>query len=913
MNIKNSTLIVFLFISHILISQSFLSTNGRAIVDEIGDTIILRTMNLGGWMLIEPYQIQAAGSNSAQWELEENIAALIGTEEKDIFLDNWYANHCKKVDIDSLASWGFNCIRLPMHYNLYTLSIQEEPVAGENTWLDKGFEMTDSLISWCKQNNMYVILDLHAAPGGQGANTGISDYNPSLPSLWESDENQNKTIALWKKLAERYVDEPAIAGYDYLNETNWGLGTNVLRNFYVALTDTIRQVDDKHIIFIEGNGYANDFSGLTPPWDDNLVYSPHKYWSKNFQADIQWVLDIRNTYNVPIWFGESGENSNTWFRNAIRLFEDFDMGWAWWPMKKIESISCPMSINKSNEYQSLLNYWDGNGSQPSSESVINTLYQLTEDLKLENCTYQKDVIDAMFRQVYSNETMPFDTIPTVPGRIFTTDFDMGVVGQAYNDNIVSDFHVTTGVYTAWNNGWMYRNDGADISECNDIYIFHNGYHVGWFETGEWLQYTINVESDAVYDIKLRYATANSGSKLHFANESQHITPSKEATSNNNWSVWQTLTFNDVILQSGVQKLRLYCDDGEVNVNSFEIIEKGSIASLDANYLNAETKNSRNIELLLNKPISSPIPSNVLANPNNHFTIHLDNTSTTSIKSLSVDQNNSQIINIEVYNPIPGFSNSTGTDTEISISYTGNNITAEDGTNLANFEFENVINNLICTDNCIPGTIQAENFYFNSGISTEGCTDLGGGENIGYLDVGDYADYNVYVNPSGSFKIDYRNASDGHNGGLELQLIDEFGNATTLQDVSFNSTGGWQSWETSTGSPVVWLDTGAYQMRVLIKESQFNLNWISFEMTVDDSEIKNDNKKIKAYPNPTNNVINFSGIKQGEKVKVEIHDITGRILKATEEKKINISNLPNGIYIAKVIIDGNAKELKILKK
>ena len=98
-------------------------------------------MNLGGWMLIEPYQIQAAGSASAQWELEDKIEQLIGTAEKDIFLENWYANHARKIDIDSLADWGFNAIRLPMHYNLFTLSIQEEPISGQNTWLNKGFEM----------------------------------------------------------------------------------------------------------------------------------------------------------------------------------------------------------------------------------------------------------------------------------------------------------------------------------------------------------------------------------------------------------------------------------------------------------------------------------------------------------------------------------------------------------------------------------------------------------------------------------------------------------------------------------------------------------------------------------------------------------------------------------------------------
>ena len=906
----------FLFLIQILscnliLSQSFLSTNGKAIVNENGDTIILRTMNLGGWMLQEGYMLQTASFADAQYEIREKIEELIGTEETDIFYENWYANHCRKIDVDSLASWGFNAIRLPMHYNLFTLPIQDEAVVGQNTWLDKGFEMTDSLVSWCKQNNMYIILDLHAAPGGQGGNSGISDYNPNFPSLWESEENQNKTIALWKRIAEHYANEPVIAGYDFLNETNWNLGTNVLRNFYVALTDSVRLVDTNHILFIEGNWYANDFSGLTPPWDDNMVYSPHKYWSKNFQADIQWVLDIRNTYNVPIWFGESGENSNTWFRNAIRLFEDFELGWAWWPLKKIESISCPLSVTKSNEYQNLLNYWEGNADQPSSESVINTLYQLTEDLKLENCKYQKDVIDAMFRQVNSNQTIPFDSIVNIPARIFTTDFDMGVVGEAYEDKVVSDFHISTGVYTAWNNGWMYRNDGVDISECNDIYLFHNGYHVGWFESDEWLQYTINSENDAAYDIKLRYATANENSKLHFAIEDRYISSSKNAQSNNNWSVWQTLTFSDVIIEGGTQKLRLYCDDGEVNVNSFEIIEKGSVSSVNANYLNAYTTNSKNIELLLNKPINT-IPSNVVANPNNHFTVHLNSDNTTSIQSLSVNEDNPQIINIKLYHPIQGFSNSTGTDTEIGISYNGNNITAQDGTILSNFSNEEVINNLICFSNCIPGTIQAENFFSNSGVSTEGCTDIGGGENIGYLDVGDYADYYVNVNPSGSFKIDYRNASDGHNGGLELQLIDDLGNVTVLQDVDFNSTGGWQNWTTTTGNTIVWLDTGSYHMRVLIKEPQFNLNWISFDFITDLPKTFN-KEKISLYPNPTNGILKIASKRSYKIFEIEIYDLAGRkLISQKNDENIDINFLPDGVYIAKINIDGESLEQKIIK-
>ena len=696
--------------------QSLLHTNGRAIVNANGDSVILKTMNLGGWMLIEPYQLQAAGVASAQWELEEKIEQLVGAAEKEIFLENWYANHARKIDIDSLASWGFNAIRLPMHYNLFTLSIQEEPVLGQNTWLTKGFEMTDSLVSWCKQNNMYVVLDLHAAPGGQGGNSGISDYNPAYPSLWEDVNNQHKTMSLWKKIAEHYVNEPAIAGYDFLNETNWNLGTNELRNFYTQLTDSVRAVDTNHIIFIEGNWYANDFSGLTPPWDNNLVYSPHKYWSKNFQADIQWALDIRNSWNVPVWFGESGENSNTWFRNAIRLFEDYDLGWAWWPMKKLESISCPMSITKTVDYENLLNYWESGNNPPSTATAINTLFQLTEDLKLENCTYQEDVIDAMFRQVYSNETRPFDSVAKIPGRIFAPDFDMGVVGEAYHDNIVSDFHVTTGVYTAWNEGWSYRNDGADISECNDVYFFHNGYQVGWFEEGEFLQYEVEVDSSGVYDINFRYSANNSNSKVSFSVNDTLFTPSNPLSNTNNWSFWNTETISNVILDSGRHKVRLHCDGGEINVNSFEFVKTGNIQDVNSSFISAKTLDMYNVEILMSKPIDfSSIPASLLNNPNSDFTLHIDSTSSISINSIQYDPAHPRILNLELSWAIEGWSTVNSSPTKIDVSYSGSQIYALDGTIQSTFSYEDVTNGLSCSYNCIPGIIEAENYFFDDGI------------------------------------------------------------------------------------------------------------------------------------------------------------------------------------------------------
>ena len=148
--------------------QGFIHADGQKIVDGDGQNVLLRGMGMGGWMLQEGYMMQSSGFANTQHQLKAKIEQLVGTEGLNAFYDAWLTNYCTKADIDSMAAMGFNSVRLPIHYNLFTLPIEEEPVEGQDTWLDKGFEMTDQLLDWCKANQMYLILDLHAAPGGQG-------------------------------------------------------------------------------------------------------------------------------------------------------------------------------------------------------------------------------------------------------------------------------------------------------------------------------------------------------------------------------------------------------------------------------------------------------------------------------------------------------------------------------------------------------------------------------------------------------------------------------------------------------------------------------------------------------------------------------------------------------------------------
>jgi endoglucanase len=388
--------------------QGFLKAQGRLIVNGKGEKVILRGIGLGGWMLQEGYMLKL-GKVGPQYRIREKITEMVGPEKAAAFYDRWLANDIRKVDIDSMAAWGFNSVRLPMHYALYTLPVDKEPVAGKNTWGGKGWALTDSLLSWCKADHIYLILDMHAAPGGQGNDLNIADRDPSKPSLWESAADREKMVALWRKLAQRYAGEPWIGGYDIINEPNWGfsgdtsdmhgtkeMGNAPLRQLMVDITTAIREVDKGHIIIIEGNGWGNNYRGILPAWDDNMVLSFHKYWNPNTEDAIRGFLNLREKYNIPLWLGESGENNDEWFHDAVRLAESHDIGWSWWPLKKI-GTNQPLEIIMPTAFQKLVDYWVKNGPRPTEQEAEEGLNALVENIRLENNIVHRDVLDALFR------------------------------------------------------------------------------------------------------------------------------------------------------------------------------------------------------------------------------------------------------------------------------------------------------------------------------------------------------------------------------------------------------------------------------------------------------------------------------------------------------------------------------------
>ncbi len=550
-------------------SQGFLHASGRSISNGNNQQILLKGIGLGGWLVQEGYMLQTSGFANSPTEIKNKIVGLVGQANADLFYQSYYKNYVNKKDIDLIAQWGFNSIRLPMHYNLLT------PTNQPGVYTEAGFAMIDSLLAWCKENNLYLILDLHCAPGGQ-SDENISDYQSGVPSLWESEENKTRTVELWKKLAERYADEEWIGGYDLLNEPKWNLPPNnqPLRDLYIRITNAIREVDTNHIVFIEGNWFATDFSGLDSPWDNNFVYSFHKYWNATDQGSIQYLINLSQQNNVPLWLGESGENSNKWFTDCIELMQSNNIGWCWWPHKKIESIAGPLSARKTAEYQTLLNYWSNGGTKPSVTYAANALMGMADNLAVEKCEFHPDVIDAMFRQINNDATIPYSQ-NNLPGRVSAYKYDMGKMGKAYRDD---DYQKINGSsMTSWNTGWTLRNDGVDIEKCSDS--FSGGYNIGWIGANEFLNYTVNVSESGTYDLNFRIACNNSGGKILFRVDGQNVTSFIDVPVTGGWQSWQTIYDTSKIqLTAGTHIIQVNFYFGGFNFNSFEF--KKSLVGVD---------------------------------------------------------------------------------------------------------------------------------------------------------------------------------------------------------------------------------------------------------------------------------------------------------------------------------------------
>ena len=372
--------------------QKFITVKGKEIIDANGKPMLIKGTNLGNWMVPEGYMFKFKDVSSPRL-INEAITEAIGPDKTKDFWEKYLNSYVTEADIHYLKSTGMNCIRVPFNYRLFT----NETYLGA-TDENRGFALLDKLIGWSKKEGLYLILDMHAAPGGQTGDNIADDYG--YPFLFESEASQDLTISIWKKIAARYKNEPIVMGYDLLNEPiahyfDTAKLNPLLEPLYKKITSAIRTVDKNHLIFLGGAQWDGNFSVFGPPFDSKLVYTFHTYWTDVKQEVIQKYIDFRNKNNVPIYIGETGENNDEWIKGFRKLLEKNNIGWNYWPYKKMDAKSSIVQFKQPAGYDSLIVYTQKprttfaeiRKAAPANRALIEqALNDLLKNCLFENCT-----------------------------------------------------------------------------------------------------------------------------------------------------------------------------------------------------------------------------------------------------------------------------------------------------------------------------------------------------------------------------------------------------------------------------------------------------------------------------------------------------------------------------------------------
>jgi len=187
-------------------------------------------------------------------------------------------------------------------------------------------------------------------------------------------------------------------------------------------------------------------------------------------------------------------------------------------------------------------------------------------------------------------------------------------------------------------------------------------------------------------------------------------------------------------------------------------------------------------------------------------------------------------------------------------------------------------------------------------------DAGGGQNVGWIEQGDWMDFAINPSVSGIYSLKLRIATPNTGGQLQVRKAD----GTVLATVNLPNTGWWQTWQTATTN--INLTAGAQTIRVISTATAgWNINWLEFSQgggaTItarrDVAPVLTETSTFAVYPNPVRESFTLS-LNSGYSgaVKVQVINMTGAVQKqfvfnkanGTSQRSFSIGDLPKGQYI-----------------
>lgn len=327
----------------VITEKDYLMVSGSNLVNRNGEAVILRGVNLGGWLLQESWMCPVSGADG-EWGNLDTIEAFKAnglTDEQiqqlfDTYQDNWIT----ESDLDIIAATGANCLRVPFWYRNFMLNETGD-------WIDDdldnnpGFKRLDWIIEQAGARGMYVILDLHGAPGGQSMNhsTGTVGRN----DLYTSEECRATMKKLWVAIAERYKDNPAVAAYDIMNEpqNNDGFEDNEhyispwdsaaweqTNEVYREMIAAVREIDEERVISVEGIWRITNLPNPGKEGWTNMLYQVHLYDdTKQFRSLAKKSASYGKSHGVAVFVGEFSN------MDGIEICEDYGLSWTTWTYK----------------------------------------------------------------------------------------------------------------------------------------------------------------------------------------------------------------------------------------------------------------------------------------------------------------------------------------------------------------------------------------------------------------------------------------------------------------------------------------------------------------------------------------------------------------------------------------------------
>src|SRR4051794_13063591 len=319
-------------------------TSGSSFLGPDGQPLLLRGVCLGGWLNMENF---ITGYSANESLMRAEVAKVLGQDRADAFFERLLTRFFDEPDAAFLADSGFNLVRIAVGYK--HLEDDARPFEVKQD----GFRHLDRVIDLLAAYGIYSIVDLHALPGSQNQHWH-SDNPTHVAAFWQHRHFQDRVVNLWEAIAAHYRDNPWVAGYNLLNEPSDETG-EVVGPFYARLVTAIRAVDPDHVLFLDGNTYATDFSMFTEPFE-NAVWTLHDYVPAGLgrsphysaeQAEAKFLerSEHARSLETPILVGEFGpiysgdEERDTWLRGILRdqldLYNRHQASWTLWMYKDI--------------------------------------------------------------------------------------------------------------------------------------------------------------------------------------------------------------------------------------------------------------------------------------------------------------------------------------------------------------------------------------------------------------------------------------------------------------------------------------------------------------------------------------------------------------------------------------------------